>query len=691
MNDIKLNIKIYVYIALLALAIAFLIISFKVLLLESQQETYKYIENQRVYRNNKIQTQSGNIYAIDATTGDLLLLASDEARYNIYLDLGQGIISAQGEKKVIDWVIKDSVYKNNLNDFCNYLSSHFNTKTAKQWKEYITKNRKPSKRYVPLLRLITQSDWDSLKVQRFCKSGIMADMKFKRVYPYGDLARRTIGIELRDDKGNIKFNGIDGAYYQTIKGETVTRREFKVGKSLWLPVEDSLNIKPKRGKDIISTIDVSLQELAQEALRKCLDSNSAQEGTVILMETATGYIKAIASYTRKGEHQYYEDRNIAVGSIFEPGSTFKTITAMMMLDKGYADTADQVPTGLKVYPLATKPIKDVNKKGYAGDVSFARAMEISSNVGISAEAFNHYGQNNKSREQFAKDLQQYFFYKRLNSDIEVYEPTPYILSSKRMDDMLRMSFGYVTAMTPLQMLIFYNGIANGGKIMKPLFVKAVMKDGNIIETKQPVVLKEKMCKPETLKKIQTILRDVVLHGTGRRLKSASYGIAGKSGTAEINYSTGKVESKYRKHRASFAGYFPANNPQYSCIVVISEPKKGLTHGGDLAAPVFRELSDRVMGVNAQDTKVVAKGGNKNEETKQPKYQYQNMKAKIDYAFKQNLVPDVRGWNISDAVYLFEKLGMKVSFKGYGTVVSQSITPRTKITKGSKIELSLKHS
>jgi cell division protein FtsI (penicillin-binding protein 3) len=323
-------------------------------------------------------------------------------------------------------------------------------------------------------------------------------------------------------------------------------------------------------------------------------------------------------------------------------------------------------------------------------VSFCRALEISSNVGISSLVYDTYGQNRQTRKNFSLDLQQYFLYNRLNSDINVHEPMPIIRSSEYTDDLLRMSFGYVTQMTPLQMLAFYNGIANGGTIVKPLFVKSIMEKGKIIKNMEPVVLKRNMCKTSTLKTLQTILRRVVLFGTGRRLKSASYGIAGKSGTAEINYSSGKVKSKYRQHRASFAGYFPADNPQYSCIVVISSPQKALTHGGDLAAPVFRELSDRVMGVNAQKTQVLSKGNSFKTEIsdRQTLNRFHYNKEAIDNALKNPLTPDVRGWNIKDAIYVLEKKGFKVKFSGAGNVKTQSIAPKTKIRNGETIILKL---
>ena len=596
MSEFDKNIRITVPLLFWAFVIAFGIIFIKAIVLKtSDKDIFLPIQEERLIQEREFNAQRGNIYSYDNNNKELLLLASDEIRYDIYLDLGVGRVSALGEKPLKkDWIINDSIWKKDLNKLCQLFATRFGKRDSQGWKNYLQSQRKDSNRYTYIVSMITKEDLDSLKHFKMIKNAVIPVKKYKRVYPYNDMARRTIGIEVRDNNGNVRYNGIDGAYDHILKGSSGKRMERKIAPGLWIPLDDSIAIKPKSGKDIITTLDIPLQELAETALMKCLDSNEAESGTVILMETNTGYIKALASFTRIGEDMYYEDRNIAVGSYYEPGSTFKTVTAMMLLDKGLCDTSDMAPTGMKEFSGASKPIYDVNKKGPDREVSFARAMEISSNVGISALVYdNYFGK----RSQFSSDLQKYFDYKKLECDIDVHEPLPKIGSSKYTDDLLRMSFGYVTMMTPLQLLTFYNGIANGGKVMKPRFVKSVIEDGKIVKTYQPVVLKKRMCKTETLKKIQDILKGVVKNGTGRRLRSASYGIAGKSGTAEVNYAKGNIDSKYRMHRASFVGYFPADKPQYSGIVVISEPKGGVTHGGDLAAPVFRELSDRVMGVN----------------------------------------------------------------------------------------------
>lgn len=683
----RLNLKIQII--LVTIIICFGVIFFKALSLKtSSRALFETIENKRIIAEHSFRAPSGDIYSFDNTTGELLLLATNQRCYDIYMDLGQGVISAKGSKRQTGWIIDEKKWKTQLDSLSIKLANLFPERNKNQWKQYLQTNRNKKNRGTLIAKMASEDKYKELKSYKLVRHAIFGELKYKRIYPYGDMARRTIGIEYIDN-GESKRNGIDGYYAERLQGSVGKRLERKIAPGLWIPINDTMSIRPKNGDDIITTIDVPLQELAQNALRKCLDSNDARQGTVILMETKTGYVKALASYTRKDEHEYYEDLNVAVGSTFEPGSTYKIVTAMMLLDKGLCDTAIMVPTGMKEFQGASKPIYDVNKKGPDKQVSLARSLEISSNVAISSLVYDLFGQDIHSRQQFARELQEYFPYKKLECDIKVHEPQPKIGSSKYVDDMLRMSFGYVTSITPLQLLAFYNGIANNGVMLKPKFVKSVMRDKKIIQNFAPDTIKRQMCKPATLSQIQNILKGVVKHGTGRRLSSASYGIAGKSGTAEVNY-TGTVKSRDRLHRASFVGYFPADNPQYSCIVIICEPKGGVTHGGDLAAPVFREISDRVMGVNAQKTELTKANKPKQTEVVDVALAKDQRKMQISKALDTKTTPNVKGWNIKDAVYVLQKLGYKVKFEGYGKVTSQSIAPKTEVKQGSVIKLTLSH-
>ena len=307
----------------------------------------------------------------------------------------------------------------------------------------------------------------------------------------------------------------------------------------------------------------------------------------------------------------------------------------------------------------------------------------------------------QKRKQFREDLMQYFRYEKLGLDIDVHEPKPIIRSSENPTDLLRMSFGYVTRMTPLQMLTFYNAIANNGKMVKPQFVTELLRDGVVEKSFEPIVLTDSICKQSTRDSIHKVLKGVVNNGTGRRLKGTSYGIAGKSGTAELGYDS---KEGVIQHRASFVGYFPADEPKYSCIVVISKPKGARTHGGDLAAPVFRDLSDRVVGTRIALTKVghsnekkmpTMKFGNKDSyaaicnslgfnpqlpsSTWLKVREYQDSLIFTPYYTQKDVVPNVVGLTIKDALYMLENLGMRVRFKGKGRVISQSIAPGSKIS------------
>ncbi|MDO5759606.1 MAG: penicillin-binding protein [Bacteroidota bacterium] len=715
----------------LLMIIPFLFVVGKVIYLEtSENEFWDKRAKEWNISKHKVSARRGNIYAIDSENGEQLLLATSLRYWDLYLDLGKGKVRSPFSKKdTIDWIIPQEDYNKKIGQLCVKLSSMFGDKSANEYKRFFDAQRRKQNRYVLIHKDVSEQQLNQMKrfpilgrISRISKdkkdttfvlSGVMAkEPKYKRVYPYGELARRTIGIQVKGETAGCDtcYDGIDGYYTNKLSGVHGYRWERRINPNQWVPVDNELEIKVEDGLDVISTIDVSLQELAETALLRCLDSNQAESGTVILMETHSGHIKAMANFTKQKDGTYRETENIAISNRFEPGSTFKIVTAMMLLDKGLADTSDIVPTGVKHFPNTIKDIKDVGKVRH-GDVSFRRALEMSSNVGISSLIYDLYCKDRTKRPMLREDLMQYFSYDKLDCDLTLHEPAPIIRKTVQVDDLLRMSFGYVTAMTPLQMLTFYNGIANGGKVMKPQFVQSIAQDGRIIQNFDPVVLKQQMCSPQTLAKIQDVLKRVVLYGTGRKLRNTSYGIAGKSGTAEIGYDN---QNQVLRHRASFVGYFPADEPQYSCIVVISKPHKALTHGGDLAAPVFRELSDRVIGTskfyypqknqNTENFAPIMTYGNaenysllcKNLGLSVPKFQSQWIKTYSmngkphcsEQQFTKSIMPNVVGLTIRDAVYMLENMGLKVSFAGYGKVISQSIAKGKYIHSGQEVFLNL---
>lgn len=707
----------------LILLLGFLFVIGKVVYIQVVEGSFwRKLSEERFVEMRPVKAKRGSIYSVDSDNGELLMLATDVPRYDVYIDLGYTYeTDKKTKKRVRQRVIADSIYKKQMPILCDSLARLFvNANDNKSKNEYLTYFRKfrtkdKSNRYVLVQKDISMEQWERMRKfpliskEKVRKSrntgGIIHSGKFYltnyinvvernvRFYPYYPMARRTIGVPI--DGCDTCYDGIDGYYSNYLQGESGIRKEKKINPGIWIPMDDNQQIKAIDGKDIVTTIDVRLQELAENSLRKCLDSNDAQSGCVILMEVKTGYIRAISSLQKDKNGGYNEQTNIAISSYFEPGSTFKAISAMLYLDKGLIDTSSMVPTFEKRFPGAKTSIRDVGKINH-GNVSFSRAMEMSSNVGVSQVVYDNYISKGK-KTQFGNDLKEYFYFDKLKMDIKIQEPKPYINEKgTSVDDILRLSFGYVSVMTPMQLLTFYNGIANNGKMVKPMFVSNIVENGKIIKTFEPTIIKQKMCKEETLKNLQAILKNVVEKGTGKRLSKTGYGIAGKTGTAEIGYSKrGIVQIQ---HRASFCGYFPTENPQYSCIVVVSEPQKNATHGGDLAAPVFRDLSDRVVGtrltyhqeksISEKQTPPQIKG---NQESYNKFCNNIGIKPNTMSPIQKvntNLVQDVVGMTIRDAIYILEKQGLDVSFEGKGKVVSQSIVGGSNYRKGNKIHLIL---
>lgn len=707
----------------LILLLGFLCVIGKVVYIQVVEGSFwRKLSEERFVEMRPVKAKRGSIYSVDSDNGELLMLATDVPRYDVYIDLGYTYeTDKKTKRRVRQRVIADSIYKKQMPILCDSLARLFvNANDSKSKNEYLTYFRKfrtkdKSNRYVLVQKNISLEQWERMrrfpliskeKVRKSRSTGkIIHSGKFYltnyinvvernvRFYPYYPMARRTIGVPI--DGCDTCYDGIDGYYSNYLQGESGIRKEKKINPGIWIPMDDNQQIKAIDGKDIVTTIDVRLQELAENSLRKCLDSNDAQSGCVILMEVKTGYIRAISSLQKDKTGEYKEQTNIAISSYFEPGSTFKAISAMLYLDKGLIDTSSMVPTFEKRFPGAKTSIRDVGKINH-GNVSFSRAMEMSSNVGVSQVVYDNYISKGK-KTQFGKDLKEYFYFDKLKMDIKIQEPKPYINEKgTSVDDILRLSFGYVSVMTPMQLLTFYNGIANNGKMVKPMFVSNIAENGKIIKTFEPTIIKQKMCKEETLKNLQAILKNVVEKGTGKRLSKTGYGIAGKTGTAEIGYSKrGIVQIQ---HRASFCGYFPTENPQYSCIVVVSEPQKNATHGGDLAAPVFRDLSDRVVGTRLtyhQQQSISEKQTPPQIKGNQDSYNKfcNNIGIKLGPKsplpkVKTNLVQDVVGMTIRDAIYILEKQGLDVSFEGKGKVVSQSIIGGSNYRKGNKIHLIL---
>ncbi|MCB0408880.1 MAG: transpeptidase family protein, partial [Flavobacteriales bacterium] len=536
-----------------------------------------------------------------------------------------------------------------------------------------------------------------------------------RVRPFNHLAARTIGYE----REGIKPVGLEGAYTKDLSGVNGKRLMQKIAGGIWMPISDENEVEPQDGNDVYTSIDINIQDVAESALQRQLEEHEADHGCVALMEVSTGEIKAIANLTRNKQGHYYESYNYVIGESTEPGSVFKLPALMAAFEDGYLTLDDMVDTEDGTTNFYDKTMKDSHKGGY-GVISVKRSFEVSSNVAISKLINQNYSDK---PQQFVDRLYKMNLNKKLGIEIAG-EGTPLIKST---DDpswsgvsLPWMSIGYETHVTPLQILTFYNAVANNGKMVKPKFVKYVKDRGKVVKEFQTEVISNSICSQKTIKMAQEMLLGVVEEGTAKNLKNPVYKIAGKTGTAQIaNDKYGyKYESKI-SHQASFVGYFPADNPKYTCIVVVNAPSRNVYYGNLVAGPIFKEVADKVYASSISIHKELAKresqahsklpyakDGNYNDLTKV----YGDLAIKTKTTKKVNdwvkvntgenevtiyykkiapiYVPDVTGMSIKDAVYLLENQGLSVRFVGEGTVKQQSINPGEKIVKGAKILLEL---
>ncbi|MDP4266001.1 MAG: penicillin-binding protein [Bacteroidota bacterium] len=604
------------------------------------------------------------------------------------------------------------IFKENLDSLSHCLANLYSDKTWKEYKKELKTVRRTRDRYYLLKREISFQQLEAMKKFPFFrlgknKGGLIAIQKYKRIKPYGKIAERTIGYAIQN------YNvGIEGAYDSDLQGVSGKRLMQRIALNVWKPVNDENEVEPKNGSDIITTIDVNLQDVAQNALRKKLIEHDADHGCAILMEVQTGYIKAIANLKRIDEGVYTETFNYAIGESSEPGSTFKLISMVAAIDDGMVKLDDSVRIGKTTY--SGKDMEDSHPVDKI--VSAKVAFEESSNVGISKLIYRNY---NKDPQRFIDKIYKMKINEPLNLDISG-EGKPYIKNTKDKSwsnlSLPWMSIGYEVKMSPLQTLTFYNAIANNGKMVKPLFIKEIRETGKVVKSFGANVINESICSQETLKKVKEMLEGVVEEGTARSLKNTIYKIAGKTGTAQT-YQNGGYQKVYK---ASFVGYFPADNPKYTCIVVINAPSKGEYYGSIIAGPVFKEIADKVYATRldirnyitltrSNDARIpVSKKGCANEIMKL--YQVLNLKtlnnnsrsdstlvnylannvytSNIQDQLKKRIMPNIKGFGLKDAVYFLENAGLNVTVSGKGTVIRQSINPGSRFSKGSKIHIEL---
>jgi cell division protein FtsI (penicillin-binding protein 3) len=505
------------------------------------------------------------------------------------------------------------------------------------------------------------------------KGGLIIEQKIVREHPIGLVAKRTIGYERSNEDGK----GLEYAFRNYLYGKNGHRMMQKIAKNQWKPISDINEKEPQDGYDIISTIDVYIQDIAHHALLKQLEIYKADHGCVVVMETKTGHIKAISNLGRAEDGSYFETQNYAITESHEPGSTFKLIDLIAVLDDKKADTGTVYNSFEGEIQYYKRKVKDSNNRGY-GKISLAKGFEVSSNTVLVQSVYNNYKNNPK---QFVDRINSYGLNKPLGLPIKG-EGMPIIPQpgSKKWSGLTLpwMAFGYGVSITPLQTLTLYNAVANNGVMVKPIFVSEIKEWNKTIKKYNTEVINPKICTQETLNKVKAILENVVKKGTGSKLYSKDFSMAGKTGTAQVNYNKSNMY-----YASSFVGYFTANEPKYSCIVVVHKPDKTVGYyGGDVAGPVFKRIAQKIFTdspstnhVKNIDAKVV---------TQEKNYAVYYKKAENE----ERIVPNVKGMEGMDAVALLENLGLKVKVIGIGRVKKQSLTSGQAFNKNQTIIIEL---
>ena len=626
---------------------------------------YRELSENRVFKNIEIPANRGNIYSEKGR-----LLATSVPKYDIRFDA-----LASTEKNFNKYVEKLSIE----------LGKNFN-KPSEFYIKTLTNARINKNRYLLIARNLGYLEY--MKIKNFplfklgsFKGGIITEQYTKRDYPIGGIAQRTVGYERYDDFGNVTRPGIDGAFGpKYLKGENGSRLSQKIGKGQWKPVEDFNQKEPRDGYDIYTTINIEIQDAAHFALLEQLEYYEADHGSVIVMETSTGEIRAISNLGRTSEGKYYEKLNYAIGESHEPGSTFKLMAMVAALEDKVVDTSDVIDTRNGVLSFYGRKVKDSKKGGY-GKISAAKAFEVSSNTGLVQIVNNGY---EKNPEKFIDRI----FSMGLNNQLDlelIGEGKPIFThpsDKKNWDglDLPWMAFGYGISLTPLQTLTFYNAIANNGKMVKPRFLKEVRSFDNVIKTFDTQIINSSICSKETINKVKQMMINVVekKHGTAHNIYDKNFSMAGKTGTCQTEY-----WKNTNLYISSFAGYFPAEDPKYSCIVVIHKPNKTKGYYGNIvAAPVFKKIAQKIYSETpiVQEQKFLNEINILKEDNNDINPYYMSLNSSI--------MPDLSKMELMDAIALLENFGMKVIIQGKGKKINQSIKKGKTIKKDQKIILRL---
>jgi cell division protein FtsI (penicillin-binding protein 3) len=689
-----------VYFAIVVIAVALVV---RILILQYvQRSKWIAMSEKYVFKTDAMPADRGDILASDGR-----LLASSVPYYSIYMDTRSTGMTGD-------------IWSSGINGLSEGLSKFLGVRSAAGWKAAITEARKRGDRYFLIQKKV---DYETLKKVRDLpifregqyKGGLVTQAENKRIRPHDELAARTIGYLSMDDNGTRV--GIEGSFDKELGGKDGIVMKQRLTGGDWIPVEGGNSVEPRDGMDIMTTLDIDLQDVASTALESQLRKNNADHGCAVLMEVETGDIKAIANLEKTSEGSYRETYNFAIGESTEPGSTFKLPSIMAAIEDGVIDTGDIVDTGNGSLKYYNKIIRDTKEEGY-GKLTVKQVFEKSSNVGTSKLIYEHYKDN-------PKDFVNRLYAWRLNKKLDIQlkgEGTPVIRypGDKLWSGLTlpMMSHGYEVQLTPLQILTFYNAVANDGRMMKPRFVTAILRNGEVVKSFGTDVIINSIASRSTIRKAKKMMEGVVEHGTATNLNNANYKIAGKTGTAQIAQNNqGYRQGKFVSYQASFVGYFPAENPLYSCIVVVNSPSNGVYYGNIVAGTVFKEISDKVYATNffrdydgeKGDDRIVSapEAGNGyrsdiNEVLGSLDVRYRKTSHEDWVATRESgdtirlapiketkgLVPDVRGMSLRDAIYLLENSGYKVHYSGKGKVLRQSPEHGARVSEGNVVSLDM---
>jgi cell division protein FtsI (penicillin-binding protein 3) len=692
----------YFAIAVVLTLIGFAVVGKAMYIMTAKKDYWTQVADRLKRDSVSVRPSRGNILSCDGQ-----LMASSIPEYKVYMDFQAGRDDSIHAHK------QDSIWEEKIDTICEGLSQIFPSKTAAEFKTHlmegkkrVLKNGKEGARHYPIWprRIDYNTFCEVRKLPIFkepiYKGGFHWEEFNARRRPFGSLAQRTVG-DMFGAKDSAKY-GLELSYDSILRGKNGLMHRRKIlSKYLDIPV-----LLPEDGADIVTTIDVGMQDLAERAMIEELKEINGEMGVAILMEVKTGDIKAIVNMSRGSDGEYHEAVNNAISYRCEPGSVFKTASFLVALDDGVVDTSFVIHTGSGVMNMHGRDMKDHNwRRGGYQDINVARALEVSSNIGVSYVIDKFYGSNPK---KYVEGLYRVGIHEDLKIPLVGYHTPMIRIPDTKTTDRAKywskttlpwMSIGYETQIAPINTVAFYNAIANNGKMMQPRFVKQIVKNGEVIKEFEPVVLKERIAKPQAIKTMQTILEHVVSQGLGKRAGSKSFKVAGKTGTAQIADQFGGYHSGITRYWLSFAGYFPADDPRYTCIVCLK--KSGLpASGGGMSGLVFHHISEGVMAQNlkldvndARDTLSIMVPDVKGGDLLAANYVLNHLGVKTntnksDVSTQKGVIPNVIGMGARDAVYQLESRGVKVKLKGRGKVKSQSIYAGTSVKQGMVCELNM---